>query len=51
MHFSNGDGSFEADPGVLVGKGSVSGKSFTCYGEGTYQARQPYSTPDPAATR
>ncbi|KAK9821801.1 hypothetical protein WJX81_006936 [Elliptochloris bilobata] len=37
MHFTGGDGSFEGDPGVLVGKGSASGKSFTCWGEGTYQ--------------
>lgn len=37
LHFNGGDGSFEADPGVLMGKGSASGKSFTCWGEGTYQ--------------
>ena len=43
LHFTGGDGSFEADPGVLMGKGSASGKRFTCWGEGTYQVVNPTS--------
>jgi len=41
MHFSGGDATFEANPGVLIGKGSASGRRFTCYGEGTFQVPQP----------
>lgn len=41
MHFSGGDATFEANPGVLIGKGSASGRRFTCYGEGTFQVPRP----------